>query len=97
MAMSPPKSNNGIRPRTPRLTCGLLPNAMVPIASRIRNSVGPTPPNDILNTPLTAVARNTSPETSRYATSSDSAMTGDMNVDAASPPNSSVAPTMSRT
>ncbi len=55
-------------------TCGSPRSAIAPIDSRIRSSVGPTPANDIRNTPRTAVARNTSPETSRYATSSDSAI-----------------------
>ena len=96
IAMSPPKSNSGIRP-PPTLTCGSLRNAIVPKASRIRSSVGPMPPNDILNTLLTAVARNASPATSRYATSNDSAMTGDMYVETANPPKRNVAPAMSRT
>jgi hypothetical protein len=51
--------------------------------------------NDMRNTPRTAVARNTSPDTSRYATSSDSAITGVMNPEHASPVSSNVMPTMS--
>jgi len=65
--------------------------------STIRSSVGPKFRNDIRNTPCTAVARNTSADTRRYAANTASAMTGVMNPDNASPVISRLIPVTSST
>ncbi len=85
------------RPARTAMTVGRTNSISVPIASRMRSSVGPTLRNDIRNCPFTAVARNTSAATSRYATRKASPTIGDRNPDSAMPPTSNVMPTMSST
>src|SRR6185436_2972495 len=63
-ATAPPTSNSRAV-SGPIDTCGSRSSAMAPAARMMRSSVGPMPPTDILKTPCTAVARNTSPATSR--------------------------------
>ena len=75
MATTPPTSKS--RYCCPRISgLGSDQSASVPIASRMRSSVGPIPQNDILNTVRQYVARYTSIDSMKYAMSRPMATTG---------------------
>jgi hypothetical protein len=79
------------------LTVGEVMSAIAPAASRMRNSVGPTPKNAILNTPRAWVARYVSADTRKNAATTSVAIIADIWPDAASPANSSAVPARSMT
>ena len=95
--MIPPRSQSRTGPMPNGLTVGELMSAIAPAASKMRNSVGPTPMNDILNTPRAWVARYVSADTRKNAATTSVAIVADMYPDTASPAKSSAVPARSMT